>query len=291
MEEIKPGVWFVAAGNGGRYPFAHSLYLAGRNRTLIDTGAGPVLEQLVGRVDQVLLSHYHRDHLTGNVLFREAPFLIHPLDAPAVQTEQGFFQLSGVDRIAGGAFWEIVRQSGFKATAIAGLFKDGDCLESGSLTVRVLHAPGHTPGHCAFLIEEYELIFAADIDLTPFGPWYGNVSSDLEQFKRSIRRIRDLKPRLLLSAHCMPVTSGITARLDRFAAVIEQRDEALFEQLRRKPQTLTQLVDQKMIYGRHPQPASLYRFFEETMLRKHLDGLIEKGLVNKLNEQGCYEVL
>ena len=173
MEQILPGVWLVRAENKGRFPFAHSLFLEGAPSLLIDTGAGSGLEPLAGRVDQVLLSHYHRDHVMGNHLFAGAAFKIHRLDAPGVQSLEGFYELSGLGRFPGADYWRLVRQSGFTATSLAGSIEDGMRLDLGAMTVQVLHTPGHTPGHCAFLIEEFEAVFAADIDLTSFGPWYG----------------------------------------------------------------------------------------------------------------------
>jgi glyoxylase-like metal-dependent hydrolase (beta-lactamase superfamily II) len=39
---------------------------------------------------------------------------------------------------------------------------DGQRLELGGMTVDVLHTPGHTPGHCCFLIEIEGLLFSGD---------------------------------------------------------------------------------------------------------------------------------
>lgn len=291
MEQVKPGVWLVTADNKGRFPFAHSVYLEGESNLLIDTGAGSSLERLVGRVDRVLLSHYHRDHVMRNDLFSEADFWIHPLDAPGVVSAQGFFELSGLDRTPEEDYWNMVRQSGFRPTEVSGLIEEGRRIDLGSLTVQVLHTPGHTPGHCAFLIEEYEMIFAADIDLTSFGPWYGNPSSDPAQFQCSIQRIRDLKPSLLLTSHSEPVTTGIARRLSEYADVIDRREEKLYQALQDGPLTLEQLIDRKIIFGRHPDPEQMYRFFEGNMVLKHLQAMMQKGLIRLQDKKELYEAL
>lgn len=291
MEQIKPGVWLVAADNKGRYPFAHSLYIEGDPGLLIDTGAGYNLAQLANRVDWVILSHYHRDHVTDNALFSEASFWIHSLDAPGVESEQGFFELSGLDRALGGDYWKMVRRSGFTVTEVTGFIEEGQRFDLGTMTVQVLHTPGHTPGHCAFLIEEFDTVFAADIDLTSFGPWYGNPTSDLAQFQRSVQRIRDLKPSLLLTSHSEPVSSGIDRRLSEYAAVIDQREEKLFQALQSAPHTLEQLIDLNIIFGRYPNLKQMYRFFEGNMVLKHLQAMEQKGLIRLRDNGELYEAL
>lgn len=279
MEEIRPGVWIIYGENKGRFPFAHSLYLQRERRVLIDTGAGKSLEKLAGRVDHVCLSHFHRDHVAGNALFADASFSIHPGDAPGVDSVEGFYRLTGLIRFDE-TYWETLNQEGFTATA-ATEHNEGDRIDLGSLTLRVIHTPGHTPGHCAFLVEEYNLLFAADIDLSPFGPWYGNDSSDLEQFQQSVERVRSLDAALLITSHSPPVREDIDGRLERYGAVIEQRHELIYRLLGKKGLTLEELIDLKPIYRRHPEPARIYRFFEGNMLKKHLDLLIGRGLIRR----------
>lgn len=288
MEEIRPGVWIVYGENRGRFPFAHSLYLEGERRALIDTGAGKSLRQLVGKVDLVYLSHYHRDHVTANSLFAGATFSIHPLDAPGVISADGFYRLTGLERL-GETYWATLQQEGFTATYAAEKHQEGDRIDLGGLTLRVVHTPGHTPGHCAFLIEEYGLLFTADIDLSSFGPWYGNDTSDLGQFQDSIQKVRSLNARMLVTSHSRPVNEGIDEKLEQYGAVIEQRHELLYGLLCRKAMTLEQLVDLKLFYGHHPEPVWVYRFFEGNMLQKHLSVLLSRGLVDYAEGEALYK--
>ncbi len=293
MEHLETGVWFVNAENKGRFPYSHSLYLnTGDGGVLIDSGAGRELDQLADQVERVILSHYHRDHVARNDLFPKASFYIHSLDAPGVESPEGFSRLSGMDRLFKNSFWDYVKQKGFRETKIDAFLADEEQVDIGSLTLKVLHTPGHTPGHCAFLIEEYEAVFAADIDLTSFGPWYGNVSSDLELFRRSIQRIRELKPSLLLSSHSKPIRKEIDRKLTEYEAVIEQRDETIYAMLRRSPLSLEQIVDRKLIFRRHPHPEQLYRFFEENMIVKHLESLRHRGLIQRTpGEESLFEAI
>lgn len=289
MKQLADGVWFIEAANRGRYPNAHSLYLEGVVNTLIDTGAGPVLEDLVERTDQVVLSHYHRDHVAYNHLFRNIDFAIHEADAAGVESADEFYRLSGLDRVDIEAYWKIVNQVDFTATKIKQRFSDGDYIEQGMLNVKVLHLPGHTPGHCGFLIEKHNLVFAADIDLTGFGPWYGNPSSDLNQFRQSIQRLRSIKPEQLVTGHSMPITKNIDQRLTEYESVLDHREDSILKLLRKRSQNLEQLVDHKIIYGHH-YGQEVLRFFERNMIAQHLESMVGRGMVAK-TENGSYEVL
>ena len=59
-------------------------------------------------------------------------------------------------------------------------------------SVRAIHAPGHTRGHCAFLVEPEGILFLGDIDLSSFGPFYGDAWSDLEDFERTLALVRGM---------------------------------------------------------------------------------------------------
>lgn len=289
MEEIREGVWFVAAENRGKYPFSNTLHLEGQKNILIDTGAGSLLKDLSTKTDQVVLSHYHRDHVKYNHFFKAASFSINSADAPGIESREGFYRLSGLDSVNVQAYWNMVGQSGFAPTKIDTYINDGDYIEHDRFKIRVLHLPGHTPGHCGFLIEDYNLVFAADIDLNRFGPWYGNPSSDLEQFRHSINRLRSLKPELIITGHSKPTLENIDQKLADYAAIIDQREEAIIEHLRKQPCTLDQLVDQKIIYRRQYEQTAL-RYFEKNMIHKHLENLLKRGIAAK-KEQGLYEAL
>lgn len=288
MEQVKPGVWFIEGENRGRFPFANSLYINSGPGILIDTGAGNVLKKLVGRVEKVLLSHYHRDHLLMNRLFEDASFLIHELDAPGVETVEGLNRLSGMDCSPGSDYWKMVDQPGFEATVVDERFSHGSKFDLGSTTLKVLHTPGHTPGHCSFLLEEYNLVFASDIDLTSFGPWYGNRSSDPEQFRQSIKYLRSLKPEIILTSHREPVTRKIDQALLDYERILDRREEKIVRILRKKPLSLEQLVDYNLIFRRHPYPRSVFRSFEGNMLRKHLDSMIKRGEICRDEGDGVY---
>ncbi len=75
-------------------------------------------------IERVLETHTHADHVSGHGRFaleHELPVAIHPLAEPE-----------------------------FAFTRLA----DGDVLEVGATSVRVLHTPGHRPEHCSFVVDD-----------------------------------------------------------------------------------------------------------------------------------------
>jgi glyoxylase-like metal-dependent hydrolase (beta-lactamase superfamily II) len=283
MKEIRPGIWFIEGENRGRYPYAHSIFIEGDESLLIDTGVGSALEELVPGTRQVVLSHFHRDHVARNHLFKDARFAMHSIDAPGVETAEGFYRLSGLNHFDIEAYWRIVKQIKFTPTRIDRYLDDGDQIDTGKIILKVLHLPGHTSGHCGYLVEEYGFVFATDIDLTDFGPWYGNPDSDPEQFRASIRKLQALNPELIATGHSMPTGKEIGRKLARYEAFIDRRDQKIIKALKTKPLTLAELTDKKYIYRRHFGQEVL-RYFEEQMVLKHLNNLIKQGIVVKTDE-------
>ena len=90
-------------------------------------------------------------------------------------------------------------------------FADGDVFDLGGVTVRVLHLPGHTRGHSAFVIEPDGVAFVGDVDLSSFGPYYGDHWSDLEDFVASIAKVRELDAAHYVTFH----HKGIVSRARR----------------------------------------------------------------------------
>jgi glyoxylase-like metal-dependent hydrolase (beta-lactamase superfamily II) len=134
-----------------------------------------------------------------------------------------------------------------------------------------------------YKIEKYNLIYSSDIDLSGFGPWYGNPTSDLDQFRLSIRRLRDMKPEILLNGHSKPLTKNIDQKLVLYEAAIDKRDQAILAVLKKEPATLEQIIDKKLIYRRH-YGQEVLRFFEEQMIQKHLESLLKRKMIVRTEE-------
>jgi glyoxylase-like metal-dependent hydrolase (beta-lactamase superfamily II) len=282
---INPHLFLLQGSKGGRIPYANSLLIQDEITAIIDTGADVEdLERVAEEFspDLVINTHFHIDHSRGNYFFPKAKIIAHEWDAHVLGSLERFIAATGLTGLENEYFGKFYPR-GLVPYEVEGSLKDGDLLDFGTTKLRVIHTPGHTPGHLAFYHEEEEILFAGDIDLTSFGPWYGNPEANIKDFRESIKKVRDLKPRLVLSGHLEPLSENITERFNLYLEVLEKRDEQLLELLK-EPKTMEEIVDAKLIYRKHPEPVVVYRRFEELMVVKHLRELENRGLLLKEGE-------
>ncbi|TDA31899.1 MAG: MBL fold metallo-hydrolase [Hadesarchaea archaeon] len=286
LEELAPGIYFVEGENRGRYPFSNSLLLKGRNLTaLIDTGIGPERARELAKeekVDLLLVSHGHEDHFCQNRLFEGAKVLCHREDAPAVRSVKRLEALYGCpnEEIGNGMMEFLIGMFDLGDSRVDVELEGGEVLDLGGLEVEVLHTPGHSSGHCCFWIPSERLLFLADIDLTSFGPWYGCVDSDIDQFLSSLKRVKELPVEVAVTSHKGVVRGReeIREKLEEYGKKIEEREKRLLAFLEEE-RTLKEIVDAALIYGRFPEPQVFYRLFERMMVEKHLRRMEERGEV------------
>jgi glyoxylase-like metal-dependent hydrolase (beta-lactamase superfamily II) len=79
--------------------------------------------------------------------------------------------------------------------------------------VRVVHSPGHTRGHLAFLDESYGSLIAGDVLSGLSTIVIDPPEGDMEEFLATLAKLRDLAPRVLFPGHG-PVLAGAVARLE-----------------------------------------------------------------------------
>ncbi len=286
---------------------------AGEARVLVDTGAGEeVLTAILaaGSVDLVINTHYHIDHVRGNRWFggaggaggadgtggaggTRAVFWCPEGEAGPISTWEGFLEFTGFG-LPGFDEARLFRKAlGWTPTPIARELRDGEVLDlggRGGLEVVVLRLPGHTPGHTGLWFPSERVIFSADIDLSGFGPWYGDVYGSIDDFLTSIRRLDDLvdeasargrHPVTIISSHRRPMEYGdFKGRLPRFVARVAARDERILGILAAGgPLTLERVADEWPIYG--PQASLLpgVRKSEYFMVKHHLERLARAGRV------------
>lgn len=80
------------------------------------------------------------------------------------------------------------------------LLRDGDRLDLGGRLLRVIHTPGHSPGHCCFYEPDRGYLYSGDLIyggcLDAFYP-----TTDPAQFYQSVRRVRALEVSRVLPGH------------------------------------------------------------------------------------------
>ncbi len=241
--------------DNGRYPSGNSLLVRGDGEAVIidpsvdvvARGGAPVA------IDAVINSHSHEDHMPGNGFFADARVHIHHDDLPGARSLDGLMDVYGLDGQARDDFArQIVEEFHYTPRPDAAGFGDGHVWDLGHIRVEAVHLPGHTRGHSGFRVSG-GVFFLSDIDLTGFGPYYGDVWSDLEQFEESLDQVRDEEADVYVTFHHKGIIHGREAYLelvDAFRAVIPRRHEAMLQFLS-EPHTIDDMVAHRFIYRPH----------------------------------------
>lgn len=253
---LTPAVSLLRGARDGAYPSGSSLLVRGRAETaLVDPSTEVVARggAPAGAVDLVLNSHAHEDHIAGNGLFPGARVRVHDADLHGVRSLDGLLSIYGMPEATSRAFSRtIVEEFSFTPRPDAQGFGDGARFDLGGVALEAVHLPGHTRGHAGFRIDG-GVFFLADIDLTGFGPYYGDLWSDLDQFDESLRRVREEEARWYVTFHHKGVVEGrprFHEMLDAFAAVIERRHRAMLAFLS-EPRTLDEMAAHRFVYRPH----------------------------------------
>jgi len=293
LEEQTFGAVTVLYGaKRGKYPHGNSLVVRGSNETVvIDPSLGLVARgENAPRADRVLHSHCHEDHVAGSYLYPNAPWHFHTADLHGIRSLDGLMELYGYPEPIY-SVWRKTVVSVFHYTPRpeAQGFRDGDVFDLGGARVRVIHAPGHTRGHCLFHVEPDDLVYLADIDLSSFGPYYGDAWSELEDFERTLARVRALDARWYATFHHIGVLEGRSAyveRLDRFTAVIADREQRLLAYLA-EPHSLAEIAEHRFVY-RPQDPVPFAEAVERRSMSQHIARLVRTGRVREV-EPGRFQ--
>ncbi len=285
MDETRFGnIVFVPGTGGGRYPFCNSLYIDDQKKAIIDPASDETfLRKLADerRVDLIINSHYHEDHIAFNYLFPEAELYVHEDIGACFKSYSAFLDYCGLLDSQYKAEWDdlFLNRFHFRERAPSLEFADGDVLIFGDTKMRVIHTPGHTAGHCSFYFPDQGILFMGDLDLSRFGPWYGDRVSDIDETIQSMHRLLEIPADIYITSHETGIIRGdITELAETYLTVITTRGKRILEFLER-PRTADEIVERWIIFRREFQPRYFFEFAERGMIMKHLERLIRNGKV------------
>jgi len=112
-----------------------------------------IVEQHAVTVDKVLLTHGHLDHVGGTEAV--AKTLNVPIIGPEKEDLFWMEQLEAQSQRFG-----FPLHTSFMPTA---WLEENEVVEVGNIKLKVLHIPGHTPGHIALLDEKTQQVIVGDI--------------------------------------------------------------------------------------------------------------------------------
>ncbi len=268
----------------GKYPDGNLVVVRGRDAVaafdtpLVANRLGPVLDT----VDLVILGHAHEDHMAALHRIPRTPVFAPEQDLAAVQSWAGLAKHYGYrPQVLTSMRAKIERNFHYFPRPDAIGYPDGHVWDLGGVQVRAVHMPGHTAGHSVLLVEPAGVAFIGDIDLTGFGPYYGDGCSSLPAFRKSLEKIADLPARAWVTYHHKGVITDraqFLELLQAFKEKIDRREHAILDALSTQPRSLDALVSHRFLY-----PADYGDVYIDDAERKtiveHLGELIAAGQV------------
>jgi glyoxylase-like metal-dependent hydrolase (beta-lactamase superfamily II) len=140
-----------------------------KTRQAICIDPGDEAERIVEALDKhglnlqaIALTHAHMDHVGGVASLKklrpEAPVMLHEADEPLYLALPEQPAWIGIPR----AQWPLYGFNYEEPPAVDRYWIDGEIYEVGELAFKVLHCPGHTPGHVVLFNEREKKVFVGD---------------------------------------------------------------------------------------------------------------------------------
>ena len=231
--------------------------------------------------EAVVVSHAHPDHAGGARALQDAGMLALTSGREAEVMEDmeklltEYYGVRGAERLVMKAAFRFM---GFHETRVDATLSEGDVLRVGDARFRVLELPGHTPGHIALLEESSRILLSGDM-LGEGATWVGPPAGSHSLYIRSLKRIVELKPKLVLPAHGKP-TSRVEERARRVIQGRERRLREVLEAVRSE-----KAVRQVAIEVYRPRGLWMQAACERAVLG-YLTYLEERGLVECTSREG-----
>ena len=266
--EFLPGVWVYPVRTRTLPPAScTNVWMPGGRRfVVIDPGSGEPGENarllaVIGRrvalgdaVEAIVLSHHHRDHVSG---------------AGAVASALGVPVLAHAETLA--------RIPALPEGVATRCLRDGEMLVLDGTTLRAIHTPGHAPGHLAFFDEARRVLIAGDLVSGLSTILVGFADGDMDAYLDALRAAAALDPKVVLPSHGPPLPGKVLAAT---IAHREAREAGIVAVLADgAPRALATIA--AAAYADTPTAPA---FLREMQTRAHLARLVRHGLVEKTGD-------
>ncbi len=293
FSKLAEGVYVVI---GGTFPRCNTIVVIADEVVVIDPGCA--VEDLrkflmihdlnLKDIDTIILSHIHPDHITHTMRLNRLSncrIAANDITAPLFNNKEEMKRFLGFDkRNPVRKLWEDLvndkMYGAFDEGRVDEVLSDGDKFSFGDITLRTLYAPGHLPDHMCIEILEPNLVYASDIDLTEFGPYYGHPNSSIRDFKNSIRKIQHGKYEGLISGHLKdPLVVDYKDRLTAYSRQIGMREDLVLSAILDGAKSIPEITANPIIYPSLINPVFLQ--FETWMIEHHVSSLLASGLIEE----------
>jgi len=268
----------------GKFPESNCLLVKDTNTSiLVDAGCGEEnIHRLRYRIDAIVYTHIHPDHITYHHLLARKPSYI-PVQDQSYQTLEELAKRYAPEIWRD---WLNYARSIFKIKEPPQpihVYESWQTFRIHGIEVQPIPAPGHTRGHHMLLIDNH--LHLSDIDLTPFGPWYGHPESSIQSFINDINLAKRIDAKTVSTSHIPKILTKTEAntRLDHYLEKLNQQLTRTLENMSpNTPQTPRGLAGKGIIYKRYlPGMETVMHYFETQIIYKILEHLTYTGQVQK----------
>ena len=283
--------------------------------TLVDTGpnSGKALDELqsqlasrghsIDDLELVILTHQHIDHLgLVEIIVEHSGAEVAALGLAAerlanfgedAEREDAFavelMLRNGIPQEVAFALQSVSRSfRGWGARAeVTRPLADGESIEFGDRTLRVLHRPGHSPSDTVFWDEGRRILLAADhliahISSNPLitPPLDGSSqrTQALVAYIESMKKTREMPAEIVLSGHGEPIVDHVSLIDDRLAKH-ERRKERIYKLIAERPRTGHEIA--QAFWG---DVAVTQAFLTLSEVIGHADILLNEGRLREIED-------
>jgi len=187
------------------FPSANTILVRGKQAMLVDSGFGsdlPATEKWLREVGTapselglVLNTHYHSDHVGGNFGLQQRynlPIAAHRWEASMVNSR---------NREVGSANY---LDQPIEPYRVDRLLNDGDEIDTGDVTLQIIHTPGHTSGHICLYEPSEGVLICGDVLQSNDVGWiniFREGAGALQQAMDSVSKLQQLPLRQIIPGH------------------------------------------------------------------------------------------
>lgn len=214
-------------------PFYKPTNLIRIGDTILDTGHMSDLSTRILRerlkkdlkgIKRVIITHPHVDHVGGSEALAEIaekPHIVFEGGEKIIQDFVGYLLdvhtevMEMSSRHLSEEFMREYLETYFSANReyqkvnISEIVEEGDRVRAGDVVLRVIHTPGHEANHMALYHEPTSTLFTGDLIMKNALFQYAPLTSDVGEYEKSLRKILELKPKLIVPSHEEPIQNPI----------------------------------------------------------------------------------